>query len=265
MEILPIIDYASILISLFFFALSSVYDFKTREVTDKAWLLYGPLGLVLTVARLFQDPSELFLTIISIVITISISFGLFYFGLFGGADAKAIMCLGLTIPIPPSSFQPLMGYLHPVFPVVVVMVGFICSASVALWFGFRNLLAYVSEGPKMFAGFEHESSWKKLTATITGYPVDMLKLRSTFYLYPIEELVQNSEGTHRSFKLFFSAEADRDQMVSKLVDSFSAMGFQGRVWVTPGLPMLLFILLGLVITLALGDPVFSTVLRLAVR
>lgn len=265
MEILPILDYASILISLFFFALSSVFDFKTREVTDKVWLVYGPPGLALTIARLLQDPSGLFLTIVSIVITTLVSFGLFYFGLFGGADAKAIMCLGLTIPVPPSSFQPLIGYLHPVFPIVVVMVGFICSAWVALWFGLRNLLTYLSEGSKMFAGFERESLWKKLSATITGYPVDMSKLRSTFYLYPVEEVVQNSDGAHRSFRLFFSAEADRDQMVSKLIDSLSGMGFQGRVWVTPGLPMLFFILLGLVITLVLGDPVFSTVLRLAVR
>ena len=259
------IEYAAIMISLFFFAASAVFDLKAREVTDKIWIVYGPLGAALTTLQLFINPSTLFLAIVSIAISTLVSLGLCYFGLFGGADAKATICLGLTLPLIPRSFEPFMGYAHPFFPIVVVMGGFICSASAALWLAAMNFLTYLREGPRMFAGLEHEPRWRKLMAIATGYPADVSKLRSIFYLYPMEEVVKNSTGSHRSFKLFTSAETDRNEMVSKFIYSLSELGFQGKVWVTPGLPMLLFMFIGLIVALILGDVVFSTALLLASR
>ena len=182
----PVLEYSGILLSLFFFALSSIYDFKTREVDDWVWVAYGSIGLILTVARLVVDSSMLFLTIASVVVTVLVSLGLFYFGLFGGADAKAIICLGLTLPLAPSTFHPLLGYLHPIFPIVVVILSFVCSASLALWFGLRNVAVYFAENSRMFEGLERESRWKKAMAMITGYQATASKLDSIFYLYPME-------------------------------------------------------------------------------
>src|SRR3972149_6505416 len=63
------IEYAAIMISLFFFAASAVFDLKAREVTDKIWIVYGPLGAALTTLQLFINPSTLFLAIVSIAIS----------------------------------------------------------------------------------------------------------------------------------------------------------------------------------------------------
>jgi prepilin signal peptidase PulO-like enzyme (type II secretory pathway) len=52
-------------------------------------------------------------------------------------------------------------------------------------------------------------------------------------------------------------------LVSELSNSLAKLGYEGKVWVTPGIPMLLFILIGLGLTLILGDIVFSTVFILA--
>jgi preflagellin peptidase FlaK len=265
MDFSQAVDFSSIAVSVFFLGLGSLYDMKTREVGDNVWLAYGPIGLILTICRLLLNPSWLFLAAISMVVSVGISFALFYFGLFGGADAKAIMCLGLTLPLPPASYAPILGYVHPFFPLAVSVMGFICSASVAVWFGVRNILCYLSEGPQMFQGFEHESQVKKAMAALTGYRADIQKLQSTFYLYPLEEVTRNANATKRSFKLVFSAEADRDRMVSEFTEAFSSAGFHGEVWVTPGLPLLLFIFVGLIITLIVGDPVFTSVLRFAAR
>jgi preflagellin peptidase FlaK len=261
-----IAEYAAILASLFFFGLGSFFDLKTREVDDRVWLAYGGIGLALTILRLAVNPSLLILILASIGVTTLVSIGLFYFGLFGGADAKAIICLGLTLPLPPLGFLPILGYVHPFFPVVVAIMGFALSVSAALWFALTNLLTYSRQRADMFKGLEHESKLRKLFAGITGYPAEFSRLRSTFYLYPMEEVEQDANGNmRRVFKFFFSAEADRDEMVAKFNESISELGYEGKVWVTPGLPMLVFILVGLVVTLVFGDLIFSGVLILAGR
>ena len=109
MDIIDLVWFAAIIVSIFFFALGSIFDIRTREVDDWVWLVYGPIGLALTIIRLFLDPSTLFITLISIALTTIFSFGLFYFGLFGGADAKAVICLGLTLPLIPTGLYADLG------------------------------------------------------------------------------------------------------------------------------------------------------------
>ena len=259
------IDLAAILVSIFFFGLGSYFDFKTREVDDWVWLVYGPIGAALTVLRILNDPTLLTETLLSIAITTLFSFSLFYFGLFGGADFKAIVCLGLAMPLPPTTFHSMIGYVHPVFPLVVVIEGFICEGFAAVWIGFRNLLGYAQEGNGMFEGLEHESRWRKASAMILGYRTELSRLRSTFYLYPMEQITQDEQGAHRSFKLYVNAEANREDEIRKFCEPATQLGYEGMVWVTPGLPMLVFILIGLGSTLILGDAIFATVVLLAHR
>jgi preflagellin peptidase FlaK len=262
-EIFSTVEYSAILVSIFFFGLGSFYDLKAREVDDWVWLAYGFVGAPLTIVRLYLHPTLLLLTTVSIVITLVVSLGLFYAGLFGGADAKAIICLGVTIPLAPMSFQSLLGYLHPFFPITVAVMAFVCSVSIVVYYGGRNSIAYARNGRRMFEGMTKEPLGKKILASMTGYRTDISRLKSTFYLYPMEEVDPNN--AHRRFKLFFGAEADRDRMVSEFTNSLSRLGYEGKVWVTPGLPMLLFVLIGLIITLGFGDVIFSGVMLLAGR
>ena len=55
-------EYASISISIAILASVAWSDLKTREVSDKVWLVYGPLGLAFTVYRLWVEPSLLLLS-----------------------------------------------------------------------------------------------------------------------------------------------------------------------------------------------------------
>ena len=263
MMLLELLDVASILVTFVFFSLGSYFDLKSREVSDRVWLAYAPCGVALTISRLIFAESALFLVAASVILTIIVSFGLFYLGLFGGADAKAIICLGLTIPIAPSTYQPLIGYAYPFFPIIVTITSYLCSTSVVAWLGIRNVNRYFHQGEQMFAGLHEESRWRKVLACLTGFPVELAKLRSTFYLYPMEEVVQANSVVHRSFRLFVRAEEDRDQEISRLENQLRQIGYAGEIWVTPGLPQLLFILLALIITLIFGDPIFGAAVKLA--
>ena len=265
LENLEIVEFAAIIVSIFFLLLGSIFDMRTREVDDWVWWAYGPIGLSLTIVRLILDPGTLFVTLASIGVTTLISLGLAYFGMFGGADSKAIICLSLTLPVNPTYVPSLLGYVHPFFPLVVLIAGFVCSALLGVWFGIRNFLTYIKKGRHMFEGLEREGSWRKAMACILGYPAKLTQLQSKFYLYPMEEVAVEENTFHRSLKLYLSVETDRDQLVSEFVDPLTKAGFEGNVWVTPGIPMLLFILIGFILTLVFGDIVFSTVLILARR
>lgn len=263
MNLMLVFDAAAALVSLLFLVVASISDLKTREVDDKVWLVYGPAGIALTAIRIILDPSIFVLVGISFAIAFLVSMGLFYFGLTGGADAKAIICLGLALPLPPSSWHTLIGFAHPFFPVVVVILGFISSGFLALWFCMSNTISYARMKGRMFEGLEHETLLRKALAFISGYPTEIANLKSKFYLYPLEEITP-STATHvgvRHFKFFADIETDQDTIVSKFTDAAQNAKVSGLVWVTPGLPMLLFILVGLVIALLVGDPIFGLILH----
>lgn len=262
MDSVQLSEYMSVFITLVLLGIASISDVRTREVPDKVWLVYGPIGLALTAFRTFVDPANLVLTLVSIGFSVLVAFGLVFFGLAGGADAKALICLGLTLPLPPGLLNPVLGFVHPFFPIVVVVTGYICSFSVALWMLGRNMVSLARLKSGMFDGVEHEPAWKKALALVTGYPTKIKLLQSTFYLYPMEKVVEDENGAHRALQLYANADVDREQVVSEFNESLRKVGSPETVWVTPGLPMLVFILLAVVITLVVGDPVFGGIFRL---
>lgn len=243
--------------------IAAIFDLKTREVPDKIWLMYGPLGLILTIYRIWTEPSLLFFTAASVSLSILIAFGLVFFGLSGGADAKALICLGVTLPLPPGIANPILGFAFPFFPIVVLVIGYVVSLSVAVWMLGRNLVLLARHGSGMFEGLEREPIWKKALAFITGFPTAFSNLQSTFYLFPMEEVVVDDvNGAHRTFQVYSNADVDREQVLSRFSESMKKVGSPNTVWVTPGLPLLVFILAAVVIALTVGDPVFAGILSI---
>jgi preflagellin peptidase FlaK len=258
-------EYVSVSMTLVALTLASISDIRTREVPDKLWLVYGPIGLALTIYRTWLEPQALLFTAVSIGISILLAFGLVFFGLSGGADAKALICLGLTLPLPPAIATPILGFVHPFFPAVVFVTAYIASLSVAAWMLGKNLILFMKLRSGIFNGLEREPMWKKCLAFITGFPTQMSLLRSTFYLYPMEKVVEDRNGAHRAFQVYSNPDVDREQVLSEFGESMKKVGSPNTVWVTPGLPLLVFILVGLVIGLTLGDPLFVGVSLLASR
>ena len=258
-------EYVSVIITLVVLTFASISDLRTREVSDKLWLVYGPVGFALTIYRTLMEPQVLLFTAISIGISILLAFAVVFFGLSGGADAKALICLGLTVPLPPRVMTPALGFVHPFFPVVVFIVAYIASLSVMAWILARNLILFSKVRSEMFAGLEREPTWKKCLAFITGYPTQISVLRSTFYLYPMEKVVEDRDGVRRAFQVYSNADVDREQLLSEFDVSMKKVGSPSTVWVTPGLPLLVFMLVGVVIALTVGDPVFGWIVGLARR
>lgn len=81
---------------------ASYSDLKSRTVSNTVWLYFAPLALLFSLVELsLYDAGTTVLFFTSIGVSVGLACALFYFGVFGGADAKAVMCLAFAFPYAP--------------------------------------------------------------------------------------------------------------------------------------------------------------------
>jgi preflagellin peptidase FlaK len=251
--LLATVQLTGIIVSLAVLAVASVSDLRTREVSNYYWLFYGPIALTLFLAQILTSDNW-FIVGVSGGITIVIAFVMFQVGLVGGADSKALMCLGLAMPALPSFIAPYWQspFAFYPFPIVVLVNSFLLSISAGLFIMGKNLFVRARSGG-LFRGFERESLLRKALVIFTSYKTSFSLLRTRPYLYPAEQVDLVDSKPVRHFRLVSSVEQERNEMVSEL-EPYTAQGlYSDGVWVTPGLPHLIFILGSLVVSLVLGD------------
>lgn len=249
------LDLAALLVSLGVLIAASLSDLKTREVSNKFWLLYGPVAALMFILRIVSSPEGTPILLVSAGATIVVAFLLFQFGVMGGADSKALMCFSLAMPVPPGFLTPF--WLPPLtlypFPIAVLVNSFLLSIGSAVFLLSRNLFQRVAVGKGLFQGFERESILRKALILLTSYKTSFNLLQSKPYLYPAEQVSIVDSRPVRHFHVVSSAGEERDKLVSGL-ENYREQGlFSDGVWVTPGLPHLVFITASLIVTVAIGD------------
>ena len=238
-------------------------DFKTREVTNRVWVIYAPIALALSLIEfLIYDPSKLPLFGVSVGLTIGLAFLLFYSGGFGGADSKALMCIAVALPFAPTVFTPFFG-ISPtsqfIFPLTIFSNGVLFAAASGIYMILRNLTWHKKMGKEMFAGpLAEESIGKKILVLITGYRVPIAKLQVKWHVFPMEDLKDDENGFERKL-VVVPRDEGRDEIVGRLSNASKAGKIDSYVWATPGLPLLIFITLGLIVALLFGDVVWLLV------
>lgn len=258
MDIL-LFDAAKVALSLCILSYASWSDYKIREVSNKVWAIYAPLALLLSLTQLLlYNSSQLPFYGLSFGVTAGISLLLFFSGCFGGADSKALMCIALALPFAPvtlfeSIITPSISPLSAIiFPITVFSNGILFAAASGVYMIIRNIVWHRKTGQVMFPGsLSHESIGKKLLVLITGYKMDINKVKEKWYLFPLED-IDNSVEEKR--KLIIVPQDDsREKIVARLSESIETKKNSRYIWATPGLPMLIFITLGLIVALLLGD------------
>ncbi|MEM2123262.1 MAG: A24 family peptidase C-terminal domain-containing protein [Candidatus Bathyarchaeia archaeon] len=242
LEALNLIGFAS---SLVFLGYAAYRDLKIREVSDILWLIYGPTGLILSAARLLYDQGLWRIHIASILSMSAVASSMAYLGLFGGADAKAFICLSIANPVWPRS-STVLGWIHPIYPLAVLYNTYLLTAAAVIYALARNI-HYRLRGGSFFTGFEEAPVRSKIVALLTGYKVSLRDLEGK-YLYPIEGIRDGG----RRFSLLVDAEADREALIEELKEEYEARGVE-EAWATPGLPLLAYVIPALIATGLLGD------------
>ncbi len=252
-----ILDGARVLLCLAFLVYASWSDYKTREASNMVWAILAPLALALTTSQFLMFNSELLYTyVLSFAITSALAIALFYAGAFGGADAKALMCISLALPVYPEHLLQQPWFVSPLFPITVFTNGVLLAAISVVYALFRNLLWRSRNEKGLFEGLEKESIGRKILTLLCGYKVKISRLERVAHLYPLED-VNPTETEENSRKLLvFPKDEEREDIVQRLLKASDEGKLKNEVWATPGLPMLIFITAGLIVALAYGDIVW---------
>lgn len=227
-QVIQLIRIGAILTTLLY---SSYLDWKFREVDDRVWAVSGSILLILTILdlALFNPiPEGISTYLISIGLSSGLAFLFYFLGFYGGADAKAIFVVSLGLPVykHPNTIHPFTG-------LSTLSNGLILSLILPLCLACYNLYQ-ISRGRKIFEGFEHENVLRKILALMFGVRLERTRGRKFWFM------MEEEKNSIRRFKFnLFSLDLnviDRDD-----------------VWVTPGIPLLIFITAGFIYYVTLGD------------
>jgi len=251
-----------VFLCLAFLTYASWSDFKKREVSNTVWAIFAPLALALTSLQLLMfAPHLLYVYALSFVVTSAFSIAIFYAGAFGGADAKALICLALAIPTYPAHLlQPLSGFISPLsfllFP-IATFCNAVLLASLSVFYAIlRNFLWKRRTRMRLFEGFEKESKWRKLLTFLCGYKVETAELEKGKHLYSLEDIHVVDVGESERKLLVMPQDEESVEIVERILNAARQGKIPNEVWVTPGLPLLVFVTAGLIVALAFGDVVW---------
>jgi len=261
-----LIEASKVCVGLSFLIYASWSDYKTREVSDNVWILFAPPAFALTFTELFLfDAASLPIFGLCFGLTAAFAIILFYAGGFGGADAKALMCLALALPFYPEELfpTPLSGDISPpmqnFFPIAVFSNSIILAALTAVYLLIHNVIWRWKTRRALFEGEqESESLGKKILVLLTGYKVSIEKVKAKWHLYPLEDVEKTENGIKRKL-VVFPKDDGRNAIVERLEEAVKSGEIQEKVWATPGLPMLIFMTAGLIIALFYGDMVWNLI------
>jgi len=255
-----VLDIARVLLCLVFLIYASWSDFKTREVSNWVWVIFAPLALILTSLQfIIFTPQLLQGYVLSIAATSALSITLFYAGAFGGADAKAFISLSLALPFYPNDIlQPYSRVISPLsqmlFTITIFSNAVLLAALSVIYIVARNYFWRYKTGKKLFEGVEKEPKWRKILVLLCGYKVDITELEKKEHLYPLEDFDENERKL-----LVVPKDESREEIVKRIQQAKREGKLQNWVWATPGLPMLIFVTVGLIVALFYGDIVWIIV------
>lgn len=221
---LATLDQIRIVLAIAMLGIATVSDIRKREINDIIWVVFGAIGAILIpFAGNLND--ELLKIGISMIIA-PIALIIWRFGLFGGADAFALIALAVLAPN-----MTLGGTITP----FTVLTNAVLLSVVPLFINAIRNAILVARKVDIFEGFD-ETRKRKVLAAFIGY-----RAANPKFGFSIEQ----KNGKRKKLKL------------SMHHAEHAAFCEKKDTWITPGVPYMIFIFAGFVIQLVYGDIIFS--------
>ena len=227
-------------------------DLKTRTVTNKLWLLLLAVGLPLALYNWYHSGVPFLITLgYSVGFTFLLAYLFFQLNLFGGADAKALIGIALLIPTNPLFTAPIPDPFP--FAVSSLFNAALISVLVFPLLFFYNVLKLRPAELRAHLGL-----------ACIGYKISIDTLASakrTFQrLLHAYELEEEKGGDIVTTAFVFGGLELDDDVIEKLRTYHEQGKIEDAVWVTPGLPYMLFITAGFFSALIAGNLPFRIML-----
>lgn len=233
---------------------ASVLDFKSREVSNWVWAMAYPAGCGLTIATLATEALSIEPVILSLGVSIALSFVLLYFGFYGGADAKALIFVALTIPAYPAGLKPPLGDIA-LPPVLTMFCNSVFLSMIYPLSVFALNVRDVLKGKKMFEGI-NVNAREKVLLLFAARKVGLDRIERDLAYFPSETVVTRDGKLKRKLLRFIKAETDLSQYISNLKENQEL--FKNGVLATPTMPFIIFFTTGLAIA-PMGNLVVFTI------
>lgn len=203
---------------------ASGLDIWKREVHDYYWIGFGAIAAIITVISFsFEDLFQIGYAMIIAPIAIIV----WRMGLFGGADAFALIVLAGLAPLATLSNNPVTPFSTLSNAAILVIIPLATNIA-------RNAIA-LARGEKIFDDFE-ESMSKKIIASMIGH-----KSKNPKFGFSIE----SQENGKKKFSLGMHHAEDTEYCTTK------------DTWITQGIPYMLLIAGGFAIQVFFGDIILS--------
>ncbi len=234
MNSLDVLEIVKVVLVSIFLVYACSLDIKSRIVPNKVWkmMLIATLPLLGYEIYLlfFKNPISLIFATLGAVFMIAFAYFLYAINAYGGADAKALMCLAIVFP-----FYPRIGD----FPILNQGFGL---------FAFSVLANSVIFAPFMMVSLLLRNLWKEGLKGflknplfyVAGYRIPVGRIR----FHNLFELVDEKGELKRLKK---AVECDEEKL-----RRLRNYGIE-EVWVTPALPFIVFITIGFFFAVVAGD------------
>jgi len=241
-------DIYRVVFSLLILAYACYYDIRKRSVSNIVWLVMVGVGIASAgYCTIVQGMSFLILLIFSTAITGAVSYIFFRLGLFGAADAKALICIAVLFPTQPrftilSHNFPLFDVSVPVvfpFALTVLLNAAVLALAIPISLFFRNLHTL---GLKEFT--------RNAAMCFVAYRVTIDRLRSDRFARLTHTYEEIDDYLTRRYSL--GGTPINSKIVQHLKAYHREKKVAAEVWVTPELPFILFITLGFLASCLLG-------------
>jgi preflagellin peptidase FlaK len=193
-------------------------------------LIFAPF----VVLEYFIVKFNLLFMLFQFILIFSLSYLFYQFGMWGGADAKALIVLSVIYPVYPEIFfTPIINKGFGILAFSTLSNSIIFSPAVILFVFIKNLKKGLKGGNLLYY--------------FTGYRVDADRIPRFHNLLEYinsGKLVRVKRGVEPDEKMLRELKKAREN------------GKVDKIWVTPGLPFLVFITAGFIISLLLGDVLF---------
>ena len=221
MSELAYLDQIRIILSLAMLGIATASDIKKREISDFVWIVFGALGIcvILLGTDLGQELPKVGIALIVAPFVLL----MWRFGLFGGADAFALIVLAVLAPgitFTENTITPFTALTNAVLLSIVPMLVNVT----------RNMALLMTKND-IFDGF-NETRKKKAIAMFVGY-----RAANPKFSFSIERKVGSQK------KLNLALQHAENTVFCQKRDT----------WVTPGIPYMVFITAGFLVQLVYGD------------
>ena len=227
-------EFVRIIVASCMFASACYFDIKKREVSDWLWVIFAAAAGILYVFDFPANINEGVIIMASMGLSAAVAYGIYRAGLFGGADMLALITFSGLVPLSLSST--LLGSapaaFHSFAPLTMLTNAIILSVVHIVFNVLRNLNYYSKHQGLLFEGLEHEPALKKAFAVMVGH-----RSANPQYAFPIE---RTSNGK-REFDFALKPAETAEYEVRK------------DVWVTSGIPFLVYFAAGFVVMIFAGD------------